>query len=127
MANRRMDVEAVGGKKKVDPKYPFYRNKASGGIYPAMTSPSGYEDKNPDDWEPCTDEEIAAEQKKLRDIREAKKAELRAQSEAASATAPAPKPNKPAKDKVSTAAEPPAPGALPPAGGPVLPPGNIEA
>lgn len=136
MANRRMEVEGVGGKDKKEPKYPFYRNKASGGIYPAMTSPSGYEDKNPEDWEPASPEEIAIEQQKLADIREAKKAELRAQSEQAESSPKPPKPAKPAKAEApapsaeaaaAAAKGTPAAGALPPAGGPVLPAGNLEA
>lgn len=38
----------------------FYRNKASGDIYAAMSSPDGYEDAHPEAWEPVTDEVAAA-------------------------------------------------------------------
>ncbi len=50
--------------KPAGPKHEFYRNKVGGGIYPAMTSPAGYEDKNPDEWEPASDEEVAHEKAK---------------------------------------------------------------
>lgn len=112
MAQRSKDtVEDIGGQKTKGPKYPFYRDKNNGGIYPAMSSPPGHEDKNPDDWEPCTPEEIKAEQDKLLVIREQKKAALRAQSAAAD-TAPA--------EPAAPAAPPAAPsGVL--SKGPVLP------
>lgn len=104
--------------KQAGPKYPFYRNKAGGGIYPAMASPPGYEDKHPDDWEPCTDEEIAAERKKLKDLRDAAKAlrdpdsddavaaarETIARAEAREA-AKQPKPKQPTKAELKAAAD----------------------
>lgn len=33
-----------------------YRNKASGDVYNAMSSPDGYEDAHPAEWEPIPDE-----------------------------------------------------------------------
>lgn len=46
--------------KVVLPKHTHYARVDSGEVYPAMKTPSGYEDKNPGAWRPATQAEIAA-------------------------------------------------------------------
>lgn len=38
------------------PKYNFYRSRSNGAVYPAMSHPSGYEDKHPSEWEGVADD-----------------------------------------------------------------------
>lgn len=40
-------------------KRSHYVSMSNDGIYPAMTSPSGFEDEHPEDWRPASPEEIA--------------------------------------------------------------------
>lgn len=40
------------------PRHQFYVSTHNNTIHPAMTSPAGYEDANPQDWRPATAEEI---------------------------------------------------------------------
>lgn len=37
-------------------RFNFYRSKNNGVVYPAMTFPSGYEDKHPNEWEGVSDD-----------------------------------------------------------------------
>lgn len=45
-------------------KHKFYRSKRNGRVCPAMSSPEGYEDKHPEDWEPATREEFVAQSRR---------------------------------------------------------------
>lgn len=39
-------------------KHPFYVSMDNGIVYPAMTSPAGYEDEHPSEWRPANSFEI---------------------------------------------------------------------
>jgi hypothetical protein len=41
------------------PKRSHYVSMHNSGIYPAMTSPPGWEDEHPEDWRPASPEEVA--------------------------------------------------------------------
>jgi hypothetical protein len=43
----------------VKAKRSHYVSAANNGIYPAMTSPAGFEDEHPEEWRPASPEEIA--------------------------------------------------------------------
>lgn len=47
-------------KEKTLPRHKFYKSRWNGLVYPAMSNPSGMEDQNTEDWEPASEQEIAA-------------------------------------------------------------------
>ena len=53
-------------------RHQFYRSKANGVIYPAMTGrAAGYEDSQPSEWEPATAAEYKAQERRTAEKRRA--------------------------------------------------------